>query len=348
MSILVLDPHLVGDIVMLLPLLDALRRQFPQAHLALVAGPWCRPILQGTHAVDELFEFSAPWVKPQPCLRAVVSVFRLVATLRRRRWDLGIDVRGDIRHILLLLLAKCRRRVGFDLTGGAALLTTVVPDSGRLASILDHHERLATSIGAFDGQTFVPRMCLTEQEEQLAQHTPPFIGFHFGASLPLRRLPIVEAVSLVETQADRTDLPLVVFGASDIADYVAELLQALPPVLRVRVQVWNGSLREFIVTASRARVMYTMDSGPAHITAALGPETIVFFGPNRSAYTAPRGANVHVVERQSPLPCQPCDQRRCIHPDTYQACLRGLVPRAITRGPTAAERAERILAPTPA
>jgi len=328
-SILVVDLHLVGDMVMLLPLLASLRRRYPDARISLLAGPWCEVALAGTDTVDEVVPYAAGWVKYQSLGPSIRGFWRTLTRLRRSEWDVGIDVRGDIRHILLLFLAGCRRRVGFDFTGGAALLTDVVPDDGELRHILDHHQRIAAALDAFDGQDFVPSVKLSGPESAVAEAIPPFIGFHFGASLPLRRLPADDAAALI-TMHDSTNEPLVLFSSPDMEPYVAEILARLPGRVGKEVEVWRGDLRAFVVKASRARRMFAMDSGPAHIAAALSRETIVFFGPNLPQYTAPRGVHVRVVEDRT-VRCRPCDQRHCVNA-TYQACMRGLVDQWRLRG----------------
>lgn len=332
LSILVLDLHLIGDAVMLLPFLAALRRRYPTALITVVAGPWNRPVFEGNPSIDEMIEFAAPWVKGQGVRASWAAARGLVLKLRMTRWDIGVDMRGDIRNVLILYFANCIRRVGFDFTGGASLLTQVVPDDGRLASLLEHHERVAATLQAFDGRPFVSRITLTEQERVTAQSISPYVGFHFGASLSLRRLPVDEAAKLVASCLDHWNGPALVFCPPDLDVYVANLLAELDPTRRGRVDVWRGDLRGFMVAASRARVLYTMDSGPAHVAAAIGVPTVVLFGPNRAEYAAPRGHNVISVQFDPPLPCQPCDQHQCVHPSLPQACLRGRVPEAVAAG----------------
>jgi ADP-heptose:LPS heptosyltransferase len=323
-SILVIDLHLIGDMVMLLPLLEALRTRFPEARISLLAGPWSKAALAGSANLDDVIEYTAPWVKPQRFWSAILgylSVARLLASTPR---DLGIDVRGDVRQILLLWLAGCKRRVGFDFTGGAPLLTDIVFDDGVLRHLLDHHQRIAAHLGAWRGEEFTPSLTLTTEEKETARSIAPFIGFHFGASLPLRRLPTKEAAALI-TFNDRPDKHLVMFSASDMEAYTAEVLALLPSSTVARLEIWHGDLRGFIVKTSRATRMFTMDSGPAHISAALARDTVVFFGPNLPRYTSPRGRSVRIVESTTIL-CRPCDQRHCINP-VFQACMHGLVDR---------------------
>ena len=321
-SILVVDLHLLGDVVMLTPLLAALRQRYPAAKISLLAGPWSRPVLAGNPDVDEIITYVAPWVKPTRFLPAVAGFFRTSFRLRARRWDVGIDVRGDVRQILMIYLAGCEARVGFDFTGGGSLLTQIVPDDGSVTHILDHHERIAMCLEAWGGQPFVPALALSPEEERNASRIAPFVGFHFGASLPLRRLPAQEAATLMSSCDDLTE-NLVLFSSPDMEDYTAAVLSLLPESTTRRLEVWRGDLRDFIVKVSRAKRMFTMDSGPAHISAALGRATVVFFGPNLPKNTGPRGPLVTFLEDTS-VPCRPCDQHHCTNPE-YQACMRGLV-----------------------
>ena len=85
---------------------------------------------------------------------------------------------------------------------------------------------------------------------------------------------------------------LVLFSAPDMEEYTAEVLGLLPLPTAAKLEVWRGDLRSFIVMTSRSKRMFTMDSGPAHISAALGRDTVVFFGPNLPEYTSPRGPTV--------------------------------------------------------
>jgi len=62
-TILVLDFHLIGDIVLLTSFLQVLREAYPSARIVLVAGPWAQELLCGEGFVDEIIPFSAPWVK---------------------------------------------------------------------------------------------------------------------------------------------------------------------------------------------------------------------------------------------------------------------------------------------
>jgi ADP-heptose:LPS heptosyltransferase len=139
----VFDFHLIGDIVLLTPLLKALRERYPDAHLCLVAGPWAAELLAGTDWVSVLEPFEAPWVKYGQGWRGLWRCLRLLWTLRKTHWDWGIEVRGDVRQIALMFFSGAKRRIGYAFTGGQQLLTDVVPDDVQQPHLLDHNRRIA-------------------------------------------------------------------------------------------------------------------------------------------------------------------------------------------------------------
>src|SRR3954468_17284603 len=97
-SILVVDLHLIGDLVLLIPLLASLRRAHPDAHIALLAGPWAAPIVLPEGLVDQHVSFVAPWVRRNGLIAGMASTVRVTRNLRLQSWDWAIDVRGDIRQ----------------------------------------------------------------------------------------------------------------------------------------------------------------------------------------------------------------------------------------------------------
>ena len=323
-SILIFDFHLIGDIVLLTPLLRAIRAGYPDSHIALVAGPWSREILKGTAWVDEIIPFSAPWVKYGQGWHGWLRCIELVIQLKKRNWDLGIEVRGDVRQILLLAFAGAKRRIGYDFTGGGPLLTDIVPDDGTPSHLADHHRRIAEYLGIWPANYgYVPAINLTDDEAAQTQNRNEYYGFHFGASLPLRRLPQHDAISLVQRIADQVTMPIVLFVSPDDPASSQAIFDNLPLHIQIRTELWSGGLRDMLVTLSRAAHLYCMDSGTGHIAAALEVPVTVIYGPAVSTYVRPIGTKVTIIERND-LDCKPCDQIHCIN-DRRQRCLTELV-----------------------
>jgi heptosyltransferase-2 len=322
-SILLVDLHLLGDLVMLVPLLRVIRRFHPNAHIGLMAGPWGRTILADTGLVDEFITLRAPWVTKGQGAAGMGGLLRAIRASRGRTWDWGIDVRGDVRNALLLALARAKRRVAYDFSGGAALLTDDVPDDGVLRHIIDHHAALAEYLCMpMTAEERIPTLGLPKVTAP-GTHRSRLIGFHFGASMALRRMPLEEACSLVLSFQDQQDARLILVDAPEIRDLNSALLGRLPANCAARIERWEGTLSELMTFLKTLDKFYAMDSGPAHLAAALGIDTTVFFGPHLSLAVRPTGRNVTVVERAD-VPCRPCDQHRCTNVK-HQECLTQVV-----------------------
>lgn len=317
--ILVFDFHLIGDIVMLTPLLAALRNAYPRAHIALVAGPWAGDILRGLPYVDELLEFSAPWVKVGQGLAAWNNCRRLLNRLRQKPWDLGLEVRGDVRQILLLALAGARRRIGYDFSGGGGLLTDIVasrPGDRHIAA--DYHRGICEYLGIWHECEYLPKLQLTAAEQHTANACEPFIGVHFGASLALRIPGAAMLDAFIGELVTHSHGPFVVYHLHETPQISQRLLTKLAE-RGVSATSWRGGLREFICHVSRCRHLFALDSGPAHIAAALGVTVSVIYGPSLPQMTRPLGRSVRIIDGRI-LPCRPCDQRQCSN-RIFQHCF---------------------------
>ena len=122
------------------PLLIKLRQKNSSARIGLVAGPWAQEILDNhPNLFDEFYEVTAPWVKYDYRLSNLRALWKVLLELRKTEWDWGIEVRGDLRQILMLFFAGTHRRISYDFTGGEFLLTDVVPDDGKPKHVVDHH-----------------------------------------------------------------------------------------------------------------------------------------------------------------------------------------------------------------
>src|ERR1700730_10673309 len=129
--ILVIEPWNIGDVVLATPLLIRLRERFPAARITLRARAYARELLEGSGLVDEVIVADLPWTAPENKYRitpAVATRMRsMIRELRKRRFDVTIDSRMDIRSNLLAAASGASRRIGYAVGGGGWLLTDTLP-----------------------------------------------------------------------------------------------------------------------------------------------------------------------------------------------------------------------------
>jgi len=325
-KILIFDFHMIGDMVILLPFLSHIRRNFPSSHIVLVSPKWVDDILLNTSYVDEIIYYHAPWVKRKSIIPAIKETFYLVTTLRKKRFDIGIEMRGDIRQIFLMWLCGPRNIAGYSFTGGKRMLTIDVPDDGKIKHLIKHHKQILESLTnkKVIDEKFVPELVLSHEERSKVEliksnYKKKVIGIHPFAGSKLRQWSFDRVRTLIERL--QKNYNIVMFFGPDDLKYQDSLL----PIDSSNIEIYCSDLREFIVKVATLDYMICMDSGAGHIAAALRIPVVVIFGPAIDTYCNPVGKSpikvVTLPDRD--LPCRPCDQKKCTN-EIYNKCLKEL------------------------
>jgi ADP-heptose:LPS heptosyltransferase len=144
--ILILQLDHMGDAVLTSPLVTRLRAAYPGSTIDVLASPSNREVFEANPEVDRVHLASRNWFERKPGSWALGSaVWTLGRSLRGGRYDLGVDVRGDILSVVVLTLAGIPRRLGWTMGGGGFLLTDVaewVPGRHEVRSRLALLDRL--------------------------------------------------------------------------------------------------------------------------------------------------------------------------------------------------------------
>jgi heptosyltransferase I len=320
--ILLIKPSSLGDIVHTLPVVSALKAQWPESHITwLVKRQWAE-LVERVEGVDRIW----------PVDQTVGSWIRQGLALRAERFDLVIDLQGLFRSGMLARLSGSPMRIGFanGREGSPWFYTHRVPVLNPDIHAVDRYLLVAAALGIVVPRR--PRFAFRVLDEDHAavrelfeRHDfsidRPWVAMNVGARWSTKRWPLASFAAVADQLYEVRGEPVVIMGSADDRQY-AERLRALMkhPCVDVSGEV---PLRRLPALLSKAAVMVTNDSGPMHIAAAVGIPVVALFGPTSAARTGPYGMSHHVLTGQ--VSCSPCFSRVCRH-DPELACLERITP----------------------
>ncbi|HJQ54245.1 MAG TPA: glycosyltransferase family 9 protein [Gemmatimonadaceae bacterium] len=297
-SIAVIEPWNIGDIVLSIPFLRTLRRNWPTAKIILVARPIAAEVLAGTGLVDELVAVNLDWTGSASSVLAAFTRLRKTIEasrkLRHQHIDLAFANRHHLREYALLLFSGAHRTVGYRVAELEPPLTDpiVVADPNR--SKTDDWLGLLEGLGvAHDDEP--SRLIVSESERAEAERfltslgvrsDERLVGLHPGASLPEKRWPISAFARVIEAIATEAAVKPLVFIDPD--GYGEELAN-IPGTISAKV-----GLRQLIALLAKCDLLVCNDSGPMHLAAAVGTPTVALFGAGIDRWYAPSGTG-HVI-----------------------------------------------------
>lgn len=343
MNILLVRLRLIGDVVFTTPAIRAVRRRYPDARISYIVEEEAAAVVRGNPHLDELIVIGGRHAPGR--LRADL---RLAARLRRARYDLAIDFHGGPRSSLLTWLSGAPRRIGFEVAGRSWMYTTRVP---RPREMRPRHSvdtqwdlLLPLGIAPPDPATDPTEMPLDPDaaiavDRRLAtasvERTAPIAVIHVSAGNPFRRWPTDSFVDLICRLADGHPERRIVItsGPSDsgAARAIGDRARAaLAPAARAAVlDVGEFSLPELRALLERAALYIGGDSGPLHVASTTSVPVVGLYGPTPPVRSQPWRPSSFINEaaEAGPLPCRPCDQRRC-EPGDFR-CLTGISAAAV-------------------
>ena len=348
----------VGDAVMAIPALRALRRVLPDAHITLATRAWAAGLFADADFIDELLPY-------QPSKNIVRDVAHEARAWRKQHFDLALLLPNSFATAATAFAARVPVRLGYAADGRRMLLTHPVPRPawrgerpeifyylhlvGALEQLLTGRQTIAEEpplyqLNVSETRQQQARSVVSGQWSVEPKSVPRAVATGLGQSSvvsdgksgphPLivfcpgstnsraKRWPTGYYAQLGDLLAENLSARIVLIGAADeieISQKVAA--QMRQPVLNL---TGKTKLAESVALLSVADALISNDTGPAHIAAALGRPTFVIFGPTEPKTTRPYGPSVEII--REPPECAPCMLRDC--PIDHR-CMTAVTPARI-------------------
>jgi len=314
--ILVRAANWVGDAVMSLPALEALRERFPRAEIVVVSKPWVSELYWYHPAVNRQIVY-----KPNSEHRGLGGFWNLVKEVRAERFDAAILFQNAFQAAAMARLARIPVRIGYARDGRSSLLDEAIepPLSAAYGHQVYYYLQLLFRAGVIDKPRPVGEIRLrladsekswaTKKLEALGLSGPRFlIGLAPGATFgPAKRWMPERFAGLADRLIGALNADVLIFGSSaerPLAEEIACAMKHTPTVA-----AGDTSLRQLLALMAQCRLIVTNDSGPMHLAAALGVPLVAIFGSTDERATGPVGARVRIIKHR--VACSPCGLREC-------------------------------------
>jgi len=315
--IVVRGTNWVGDGVMGVPALHALRRSFPEARITLVLRPGMEGLFVDADFIDDVMIYRRT---------GIGSIWTAVKQWRARRFDLAILFQNAFEAALISFLARVPVRIGYPTDGRRMLLSHSLPlpvwrdqrhESFYYLNIVHETARLFGRELSQDDSKRAALLTVAFERQAKARDSLQQFGIAASAitialcpgsiNSRAKRWAAERWARLADRLIRDLGAQVILVGSRaevKVSDDVVRQMQERPVVLTGKT-----TLDEAVATLSVSDLLITNDTGPAHIAAALDRPTLVIFGPTNPLTTRPASEKAQIIRR--PPDCAPCMLRDC-------------------------------------
>ncbi|HKW57769.1 MAG TPA: lipopolysaccharide heptosyltransferase II [Candidatus Acidoferrum sp.] len=323
MKLLIRATNWVGDAIMALPALRAVRKRFAEAQITILARPYVAEIYKGQSVCDDLM--------------ASGSEADVVRELRARKFDAALLLQNAFEAAWVAWRAGIPQRIGYGRDGRSLLLTKAVrvPKPGEIPSHEQYYYlellRRAGWLDTLPKETFI-ELKVTEENRRRAEGMLQAAGARAGqariaigagASYGSAKCWLPERFAEVANRLqEQTGAGIVLFGTeaeASVSSAIAAGLQRPPTNLTGKT-----AISDLPALLSRCQLFIGNDSGAMHVAAAVGLPVVTIFGPTDPFGTSAVTPRCTVVQ-EKPY-CSPCFLRRC---PTDHRCMTRVTPDAV-------------------
>jgi len=308
--ILLIQLSAIGDTILAIPTIRAIRHHFPDAHLAMVASSINLQYLEHCPYIDQHIP-----CRLEELVRSPRRLAQFLISLQRQQFDWAIDFEHWSRFsVLIAALSGAQRRIGFYAAGQHRHypFTDIVnhaPGHHEVINFLEIAKLLRCPINGTHLEVWLGK----EDREWATQFLEasgvdgnrPVVIFHPEAGRrgePRRRWPRDRFVQVADALAERYQAQIILTGASseiELSQQIASQTQSACVIATSKT-----TLNQLAALFAKAKLVISGNCGPMHLAVATGAPVIALHGPTNSSQWGPWSPNCSVISVD--VPCSPC------------------------------------------
>jgi 3-deoxy-D-manno-octulosonic-acid transferase/heptosyltransferase-1 len=321
-KILIVKLSAIGDVIHTLPALNAVRKQYPDAHITWIVEEVAVDLVVGHRALDRVIVSKRKrWLKNLHRTETLPDICKFLRELRDTRYDLILDFQGLLKSGILIALAKGGRKIGFGKgmehqEHSYLFLNERIPPVDMEIHALERGLMLLKEIGIPAVGKPEYHLPITKEDRHKAGRLLEACGIGV-----LKRLVAINPVAKWETKLwdnrrfahladqliDRYGVAVAFTGSTEDERVVNEILSFMKKT--AANLAGKTSLKTLAAVYKKAACVVSTDTGPMHMAAAVGTPVVALFGPTAPWRTGPFGSSHQIIRAE--IKCSPCFKRQC-------------------------------------
>jgi heptosyltransferase-1 len=334
MRILLIKLSSIGDVVLATPVIKVLREAYPDSHIAWLVEEMSADVVAGNPLLDEVIVWQkAEWKRLLRSLSLITLLGKassFVRGLRRRRFEMVLDLQGLLKSAALAYLSGAKERISLgSREGSRALMTRVIASGGDRSSAGSQYREFVRSLGLEPGE-FRPAVWVTEKDEAFVADLMREDGIAGGyavicpfASKPQKNWLEERWSAVSERLATEYAMPVLILGGKgdgDSAGHMESLSRG-----RMLNLAGRTTLKQAAALIKHSRLIIGVDTGLTHMGIAFDVPTVTLFG-STCGYADVKEKNLVAIYKD--VECSPCRRNptcegdlRCMKAITAQDVL---------------------------
>ncbi len=276
--ILVIRTDRIGDVVLSLPIITALRKKYPQVHITLLVQPDVSPIVEDLTDLNGILEDEGDGIR---------SFFRLVQNIRKEAFDAALLLHPTLRLAFAIALAGVPVRVGTGYRAYSFLFNRRVYQHRKDSRYheAEYNLRLVGEVGADTSRVEFGFRVLPSAIQRVDQYLKemniirenPLVVLHPGSRGSALDWPATRFVQLAERFVDELDAQVILTGGESEQEIAGDIFNKSSREIYSLAGRLN--LKELAALLKRADLVVANSTGPLHIAVAVGTKVIGLYPP---------------------------------------------------------------------
>ena len=312
-NILIVKLSAIGDVIHALPVAHALKQTYPHCRITWIVEKPAYDLLTNNPDIDEIIIFDKPQFKSLAGL--LTNGYTFAQQLKAHHFDLAIDLQGLFKSAAISYLSGAPKRLVYcNARELSHLIGQRICGEHEQGHVVDRYLDVTQYLGCpVDDVQFPIHITKSEGQkaETIANHAGlslenPYVVLAPGTNWPSKCWPTTHFAKLATKLYDEHIISVIIGGSNDQRLAQQIITNTKAPVVDLTAKT---SMKQLAYIIKQAQAFVGGDTGPMHLSVAVGTPAVAMFGPTDPQRNGPYG-DLHKV-LLAPVPCQGCWKRVC-------------------------------------